>query len=332
MKRIVVGPVLQHLRTIGLDSGAVTLATAFYSGRALSSLTLGAEFVTVLCRLDLNSIDEWVRGVIAPDALLSFLLAQQQRGAHVLLCVAPAAHAKVYLGHRAALIGSANLTMQGFGGGHEIVSRVDDIKSLREVKRALLEYRRMLTKIEVAVLQEYVERNRQIVRRNKARDLKPDQLPKTERSTRPHLGTYKGFLAWLKNTTSAGALEIWERANGKGNLSGHINRNFHGLRQFFLAFPEMFDRMRRADPDFYKLSKDAGMENHLSDFVHYSAVDEADFILKYWKTYLPIECGGRASRHGGTIGNLNYMLPLVAAYLAHTLEVSSNLNGFKRDE
>jgi hypothetical protein len=93
------------------------------------------------------------------------------------------------------------------------------------------------------------------------------------------------------------------------------------------VFPETLQSFRRTDPDSYKLSKDPAMEDMLKSFVHDFAVDEASFVLERWRTYLPIECGGRAGRHGGTIGNLNYMLPLVAAYLAHTLKVPLEQGG-----
>ena len=118
MNHVIVGPVLQHLLMIGLERGAITIATAFYSSRALSSLSILAESVTMVCRLDLDSTEEWKRGFVAPDTLLSFLHAHHRRGAEALLYAAPTAHAKVYLGNHAALIGSANLTIRGFGGGH----------------------------------------------------------------------------------------------------------------------------------------------------------------------------------------------------------------------
>ena len=320
MNQIIVGPVLQHLRMIGLERGAITIATAFYSSRALSSLCILAESVTTVCRLDFHSTDEWKRGFVAPDTLLSFLHAHQSRGAEVLLYAAPTAHAKVYLGNHAALIGSANLTIRGFGGGHEILNQLRGRQALRETAIALREYRSTLKKIELAQLQEYVETNQSNVRRAKAQiRQKIDQLPKTNRSRHPHLGNYTDFLNWLDNTPAAGASVIRERAHGMYNLQGHIDRNFHGLRQFFLAFPEVFDRMRHTDPDTYKLSRDAETEQHIRNFVHNFAADEEGFVLDRWKTYLPKECGGRAGRHGGTIGNLNYMLPLVAAYLASSL-------------
>ncbi len=319
MNHIIVGPVLQHLQMIGLNRGAITLATAFYSSRALTSLAVNAESVTIICRLDLNSTEEWKRGLVAPDALLSFLQAQQQRGASTLLYAAPTAHAKLYVGSRAALIGSANLTIRGFGGGDEILYRLRGRQALKETGRALCEYRSAPKMIEIDVLQEYVERNERRVRRAKARNkYKSDQLPQSNRSTRSHLGSYDDFLNWLDDVPNSGASEIRERALGKHNLQGHINRNFFGLRQFFLVYPENFNRMKGADPDTYKLSKDVEMENHLSEFVNQFAADEVDFVLERWKTYLPVECGGRAQRHVGTIGNLNYMLPLVAAYMART--------------
>ena len=320
MSNIIVGPVLQHLRTIGLDRGAITLATAFYSSRALASLAIRADSLTIICRLDLASTEEWKRGFVAPDTLLSFLQAQQCRGATTLLFAAPTAHAKLYIGHRAALIGSANLTIRGFGGGHEILYRLRGRQALQEIRRALREYKSTLTRIELDELQEYVERNRRSVRRALARRRQnPDQLPQANRSVRSHLGSYDNFLNWLNSVPQPSALTIRERAYGQHNLQGHINRNFYGLRQFFLAFPEDFNKMREANPNTYKLSRDEEMEGHLRDFVDQFAADEEDFALDRWKTYLPVECGGRAGHHGGTIGNLNRMLPLVAAYLASTL-------------
>ena len=321
MSQVIVGPVLQHLRMIGLDGGAVTLATAFYTGRALNSLVVNADSVTVMCRLDFDSIEDWKRGFLAPDSLLSFLQMHQQRGAKTNLYTAPTAHAKVYLGSNAALIGSANLTIRGFGAGHEILTRCRSRRALHRVRNALLEYQRTLTKVELGQLEQYVVKNVHRIRISKAkrRLKKPDQLPKSNRSIRSHLGSYDGFLTWLGGTTGSGASEILARANGKSNLQGHIDRNFHGLRQFLITYPDVFDKMQSTDPDTYKLSQDDEMERKIRVFVDEFASDEEHFVLEIWKTYLPKECGGRAGRHGGTIGNLNYMLPLVAAYMKHSL-------------
>lgn len=87
------------------------------------------------------------------------------------------------------------------------------------------------------------------------------------------------------------------------------------MRQLFLADPDARDRFEVESPDLYKLSRDPQMESRIARFVKENAVDETDFRLDVWKTYLPVECGGRAGKHGSTIGNLNRMLPLVARYL-----------------
>jgi len=122
-------------------------------------------------------------------------------------------------------------------------------------------------------------------------------------------------LEWLARQKSAAAAEILARAKGKGNLQGHIHRNFYGLRQYLMARPEEMERFANEDSSFYRLSGDAATEKRLKDFVTHQASNEHDFSLDIWKTYLPEECGGRAGKHGGTIGNLNRMLPLVAKYL-----------------
>ena len=323
MHHMIVRPCLQHLHTIGLDQGAVTLATAFYSRRPLEALRIQAESVTVLCRLDINSTGEWKRGLVAPDALLSFLQKQQQRGANALLYASPTAHAKVYLGNYAVLIGSANLTMHGFGGGDEIVSRLHGRQALQEASRALDEYQSSLKKIEIDALEEYVEKNKHCVQQYKIEKEKLNQLPIANWNTRLHSCNYDDFLHWLQNVPKESASTIFRRADGEGNLQGHIHRNFHGLRQFFLVFPEAFDEMLHANSDTYKLFKDEKMVKNIHYFVHQFAMDEEHFVLDRWKTYLPIECGGRAGRRGGTIGNLNRMLPLVAIYLAKTLGLDS---------
>ena len=323
MHHMVVRPYLQHLHTIGLDQGTVTLATAFYSRRPLMSLPIQAESVTVLCRLDINSTEEWKRGLVAPDALLSFLQAQQQRGASTLLYAAPTAHAKVYLGNRAVLIGSANLTMRGFGGGDEIVSRLHGRRALQKARHTLNEYQSSLKKIEIDALQEYVEKNEHCVQQSEIKKENLDQLPIANWNARLHLCNYDDFLHWLQDVPEKSASKIFRRAKGASQLGGHINYNFHGLRQFFFVFPKAFDEMRHADSDTYKLYQDKAMEKNIHDFINQFALNEKLFEVVGWKTYLPKKLGGVQTTGGGTVGNLNHMLPLVATYLAEKLALDS---------
>lgn len=315
MAELILGPIFTDLFRVGLGGGHVRLMTAFYSGRALSSLNVEARELTFACRLDLSSIDDWGNGYVAPDRLLQFLTRLSSEGKIVHLYASPTAHAKLYVGTKGAMVGSANLTLTGFGGGDEVVSLFTDRKKVTAAHDLAESYARLLAPIPLDQLADYVRQNRAAAERRKGKRSGLDRLPRTKRSGRKHLGDYEDFLTWLKRRRSPGAAEIWARANGKSNLSGHIHRNFFGLRQFLITYPQIQSSMRRESPEHYKLSRDAVMEGRIAEFVAAHAADEDEFLVDTWRTYLPIECGGRAGRHGGTIGNLNFMLPLVASYL-----------------
>jgi len=311
----IVGPILPHLHSVGMDGPQIVLATAYFSRRALLSLRTLASRVRFFCRLDIQSADEWVNGYVDPPALLEFAQNQKKRGAKIEMFISPSAHAKVYIGNHAALVGSANLTLRGFGGGQEIIYRVVNAGIIRQLLRTVDIYSEDFDQLSLKELDEYIERFKSTVPSHPKQRYGEDQLPRFRRSRHIHLGDYADFLKWLSRRNDS-AREILLRAQGKHNLSGHIDRNFHGLRQLLLVYPEMLRRFEHEDPDIYKLNRDSVTEEIIKEFVTRHAVDEDRFRLDIWRTYLPIECGGRAGRHGGTIGNLNHMLPLVARYLS----------------
>lgn len=315
---VVVGPILRDLVGLEWSGDTVVLATAFYSARALQSLPVSAARVQVLCRLDSNDPQEWATGVVAPDALLERLRSFERNGAQVDLRIHKSAHAKVYAGAKGVMVGSANLTLRGFGGGWEMVQTSSDPYDIRIVRAGLRAYAKTLSRFTLNELESYVEKHKDFVRRFRRTHRRFQFRDKVTAPVArpPRLGAYADFLKWVERQPNKAAEEIHARALGKGNLQGHIGRNFYGLRQFLLAYPESLDRFRAEDPDTYKLSKDSQTEHDMASFVLENATDEHAFSLRTWKTYLPKECGGRAGRHGGTIGNLNRMLPLVARYLA----------------
>src|SRR6266852_5436453 len=118
------GPTLPILRSIGFRSRQVHLLTAFYSAAPLHWLSreLQAENVVVAARLDLTSPAEWLRGSIDPKDLLTFLTGLRERGVAVRFFAGPTAHAKLFVGDRGVIVGSANLSTRGFGAGPEIVT------------------------------------------------------------------------------------------------------------------------------------------------------------------------------------------------------------------
>lgn len=319
--RVITGPTLRNIQSLGLDGQTVDIATAFYTRRALESLTITARKVRLLCRIDLARIDEWCSGYVAPDALLDKMKALREMGAEVSLFGHHEAHVKAYTGSKGALVGSANLTLRGFGGGLEMVVHTISRSGVDLVRASLSQYQQRLTKISIEDLAQYVRKNLKTVQdaQKKARTNVENKLPDVPRDRILNgFGSYQSFLVWLKKRPGEGARVILARANGQGNLQGHIHRNFYGLRQYFLTYPEFQVPFSKQDATTYKLSKDVETEALIKEFVESHATDEDDFKLEIWKTYLPQECGGRAEKHGGTIGNLNRMLPLVAQYLEFT--------------
>lgn len=319
--QFIIGPVLEDLVDVGLDGHNLDIATAYYTAGALRTLRdARPRRLRFMCRIDLQSTAEWVQGSIDPAALYQLLSHYIDQGVRVNLFGHPDAHAKFYIGHRCALVGSANLTTKGFGGGAEVLWRLHSAAQLRTARRSAGRYASLLRPIDLAELRAYVEQHREEVAqaRRTARRERDDQerLPAYSRDRHVRFGDYRDFQRFLAASDDPAAQVILERAQGRSNLQGHIHRNFYGLRQFLLAYPQHKRRFETESPARYQLSRDADIELDLSNFVTRQAVDEDDFSLDTWRTYLPRECGGRAGRHGGTIGNLNRMLPLVARYLA----------------
>lgn len=321
MRKLIVGPILKDVEMVGLNGREAFISTAFYTKGPMGQLRINSEKLTLAVRLDFDSLADWVAGSIDPVALLEMAKSNLEKGSEVRLYVAKSAHAKMYIGEHSALIGSANLTSRGFSGiGDEVMLSVSfREQSRRSIDMGVKRYIGGMTLISIEDLAKFIEKNEQLVKKQIKRKLLSSEIrvEKILDSQRPlRLGSYRDFLKWLENRTSVAANEILERANGKNNLSGHIYRNYYGLRQYLIYSPLKQEIFRQQSEDIYKLSYDADTENDIARFVRNFATDEADFTLNTWKTYLPEECGGRAGKHGGTIGNLNRMLPLVAKYLS----------------
>jgi hypothetical protein len=313
MANAILGPVLSDILELSHGKSFV-LASAFYSEARLDASTMSANSIELLLRLDLRSIDDWVARSIAPDALLRFWKRHQKYDVNV-YC-GPQAHAKIYAGDDAFLVGSANFTVRGLGGlNDEILWRETSHSAIYTMARALREYRSSLQQIQMYDLEAYVDKNLERVTQlqGKVKSSSENTLPSNPK--RPaRIGTYETFLQWLKHDESAAAREILDRANGKGQLSGHIKMNFYGLRQFLLGNPICSEDLTAANPDTYRLCKDASMERAIKRFVTEEAIDEGGLCVPTWKTYLPMRSGGAPKSGGATSGNLNRMLPLLARF------------------
>lgn len=313
MSKVIVGPVLADLSELWGGRHFV-LASAFYSAARLNATTITARSAQLLVRLDLERPDEWIARAVAPDALLAFV--DRHTNVDIGMYCGPRAHAKVYCGDNSFVVGSANYTVRGLSGtAAEVVWYESSSAAVQKMRRALAEYRNALRPLSRAVLADYVERYGDVVKRRRrtAERSLEDTLP-SDVARPARTGTYERFLKWLEKRDGA-ASEVLARALGKGNLSGHIRMNFFGIRQFLLAHPAFGRGLRKADPETYRLVDDVHLQDDLKNFVLHEATDEGGLVVSTWRTYLPQHSGGKPKSGGGTQGNLNRMLPLMARYL-----------------
>jgi hypothetical protein len=320
--KAVVGPVLADLDDIG--GGSVTLATAFYSAGALNALNFKVKELRLLVRLNISSVFEWAAGSVDPLALRDFTVRHSKQCESVFLFVSPTAHAKIYKGRKGYFVGSANLSWRAFSGHRdEILWFENDSRRKRLMDRALNVYEHGFQQLPFKELDDYVNINRaaaQALSKKLPPEIRLDEDRMPTNVIRPaRLGDYANFRRWLDSRSGAAAATIAARADGSGNLSGHIRQNFFGLRQFFLSNPAETARLAKEDPDTYSLSTDPLTSIALSSFVLQHARAEDSFSVSTWRTYLPESAGGKPKTGGGTSGNLKRMLPLVARYVRSRL-------------
>lgn len=309
----IVGPVPSDLRAY-FSGERFVMATAFYSASRLDATTIRTRSLELLVRLDLERPDEWISRSVAPDALLEFI--DRHADVDISLYCGPRAHAKVYMGDDSFLVGSANYTVRGFSGtSSELMWREGSIAATQTMRRALRAYRKTLKPLTRDGLAEYVARFAdEVQKRQSSANRSPEDSLPPDSTRAARTGSYSRFLVWLESKGSA-AREVLDRANGKSNLSGHIRMNFYGVRQFLIARPAHGRRLRNTSPEGYKVAYDVGLQEDLKRFVRREATDEDGLVVDTWRTYLPVGLGGKATSGGGTQGNLNRMLPLMARYL-----------------
>jgi hypothetical protein len=261
----------------------------------------------------LNLID-WAAGAIAPDALLRFW--KRHAETNMKVYYSARAHVKAYVGDTGFLVGSANLTMRGLAGTtDELLWYESGPAATAAMWRILAEYRRSLEPLTLPELEDYIGRNEGKVRALRKKTPKSPERALPKELHRPRRLGYKRFVAWLGTLRSESAATIKARAEGEGNLSGHIRSNFYGIRQFFIEYPSVVSKLGSKDPTDYRLRSDDDTLVAFGRFVTRRAVDEDDFRADSWRNYLPVYAGGRQESGGATIGNLNRMLPLMARYL-----------------
>jgi hypothetical protein len=207
------------------------------------------------------------------------------------------------------LVGSANLTMTGFGAGNEIV-RYDSAHEIQRAVRAIGSYSSTFTPLTASQLSNYVQ-----TMKPEALEVTADKLPIRGAENRDGILEYVRFKNWLRRQGGSAASLTLRNALGLNKQSGHIRSDFFGVKQYLTAFAERIDEFADKDPQTYRLVYDAKTTRQFKSFVLTNAVDMPPFRLQTWKNYLPVGLGGNATTGGATRGHLNRMIPQVARYL-----------------
>lgn len=327
--KLVIGPTFRDLQRINFNSPRLIVATAFYSRSGLNAIEGAPRHFDLYCRLDLSDPSDWIAGSIAPDALLDKINDFNGSGLSINVFVHPSAHAKFYVGQGRLFVGSANLTLRAFSGGPEVLYEITQREEIARFVRGAKRYFALFRPLDKQQLGEFVRKYRSAVsrlRRQRKIRASEDVIASAVRDNVSKLGNYSDFLNCLDKQGGDAAWLILARGSGRdirrdgknyphNNLSGHVRRSFYGIRQYFLRFPGELDRLIRKDPSQYHVFKDDRLKVNLPTFIKNHAVDEADFTVTGWQTYVPRELGGNAGKRGGAIGSLNRMFPLVARYL-----------------
>jgi hypothetical protein len=317
MRELIIGPILEDVERADFTAREVVLATAFYSAIPLDTFQVHANHLSLLVRLNTVNLKEWIDGMVDPPALLRFVERHETRGVIVDLRRSRSAHAKAYVGRQSFLIGSANFTGNGLcGKGQEILWRDSSSAALRDARTALAVYADGLSPMTTDQLRLYVARNEpQVVAARKGQSKTGEDVPKIVDGRAPRLGNYADFLTWLNQQPSAAAQELYARAHGKSQLSGHVQNCFYGGRQLLVLDPAYRRRLVRMSPEAYRVFGDSTAVSRIKHFSLREVVNEPGFQATVWRNISPIELGGRVGRRGGLIGSLNRALPLLARYL-----------------
>lgn len=316
------------------------VASPYYSTEGLNHLmdTVRAEALTFLTRL---SPPDWAAGAADPPALALALMEAQGRGSVVRLGVAQRLHAKAYVADDTlALVGSANLTANGFGGNVELAVRLEGAAAAQARRTLLDAVAPSVRWLDVGRLTAWAEASEAAVlaaRQRAAEEDIAEELASTQAELDtllgyggggvtglpdPDRGDLDAFIAWLERKRElAGAQVVIERHyNRDGNhLTGHVRQSFSAAVRFFTEHPDLQRNLSAqlsalGPDDIYQLDPPPVQEawfRHLDEH----ATDEGP-IYSYptLRGILPPSAGGTREGGGGGASTLKRMLPLVARY------------------
>lgn len=317
----IVAPDFSALSAVAKGGNEITIVTPYYSAAGLRLLERAVEEAGGLTRINFwchFELEEWISEAIDPVALLSFC-ARFRANIEISLAHSKLLHAKVYCSPCVGLVGSANLTSHGFGTGLEILLCVSG--NILEVLAHWLckDLYPQLAPLDLDGLAAFVERHREYVQAQRKKLSKIRRDARSRQATLKSLGGFPdhwAFLDFCAKRGGTGATEVVDRGLGKDQLSGHVKAFYYAVQQFLDAYPNLVRRLSKVDPEEFRLqsSQFVGKWKRFVKSKMLRDILEVDFLAQRIATYLPSYLGGKQTRGGAGIGNLNRILPLVASF------------------
>ena len=307
--QILCGPEWIHLYPIATGKAPI-LVSAFYSGAMLTRLSdAKPSDAKLLVRLPTPS------GPIPrilpndPRTLLTFA----KRNPSVRLFVHPKIHAKVYVSDKIAMVGSANLSMAGFGGSYEASLLTKDAATVAQLRISAQDFVDASQPADI----KYLERLIHSIAAGKAVvQPTPDASASSAVAFATQAGNppFESFVAWLASQKSDVAQGVYDRCKGKNNLSGHAYSAYHGLCVIFRGDPTWARSLAGKD---WQSAKVSAATERIRDFVEQNPQLIRNRRKGYWETsYLPPNLGGPKDRSGGAgIGLIKAMMVVLPQYL-----------------
>lgn len=306
----------------------VLVASPFYGADSLNWVTPRADG-TLEFWTRLNPYD-WAAGVANPPALLSF--AEQLGHERFTLRVHRALHAKFYVADaRWAAMGSANLSNKAFEQNielmvefldQEVVELVEVINLLRPALREVsLDDFAAFVEVTRDVIEDYQESGRDVPEAideelQAAVDIADDILvPQKPEPPVADLPPYEDFLEFVHQLGGSAADEVYARAHGKHNLSGHVKQSYYGTVLFLMG------EGGRYVADLTKLPLDSQslpseIEDRWNDFLdRHAGLAGEDYDLSILRRILPLTLGGYTTSGGGGSSTFRRVVHLVGRYL-----------------
>lgn len=303
------------LKTVVKDCSSITVFSPFYTAGGLflfeSALNenISIKEINFNCRLTKH---DWIQGSIDPEALLRMC---RKLNSQIRLNIAcnDMLHAKAYYSEKMGLVGSANLTSQGFGNGLEFLLMItgnvlDDVKSWFKHNVGP-----SLRKISIRELRQFVKQNIHEVNREKKKIRK---ILKRKIFTLGHISIDR-FINFCAKLQGSAPKEVVLRFFGKDQLSGHIKNFYYASYQFLNKNRNLVKPMAKISPNDFRLQNTPYL-NIWKRFIKSANIKDIPSVGFYAQStlrYLPIKLGGRQTTGGAGIGNLNRVLPLVARFI-----------------